>query len=165
VQSWDTANKATELADYSVCTTWGIKAKHAYLLDVLRKRLAYPDLKRAVREQHLLHGAKTVLIEDKASGTQLIQELVHEGLHAVTRYTPSMDKVTRLGAQTAMIENGFVHVPEKAHWLTAYLHELTTFPSARHDDQADSTSQFLDWFKRLGFVRPARWVQSFHMQR
>src|SRR6202022_4268101 len=62
VQSWDTANKATELADYSVCTTWGIKAKHAYLLDVLRKRLAYPDLKRAVREQQFLHGAKTVLI-------------------------------------------------------------------------------------------------------
>jgi predicted phage terminase large subunit-like protein len=76
-----------------------------------------------------------------------------------------MEKVMRLGAQTAMIENGFVHVPEKAHWLAAYLHELTTFPSSKHDDQADSTSQFLDWFKRLSFVRPARWVPSFHMQR
>ena len=50
-QSWDTANKPTELSDFSVCTTWGVKDKHAYLLNVLRKRLDYPALKRAVREQ------------------------------------------------------------------------------------------------------------------
>jgi len=48
-QSWDTANKPTELCDYSVCTTWGIKEKHVYLLHVFRKRLGYPELKRAVR--------------------------------------------------------------------------------------------------------------------
>ena len=50
VQSWDTANKATELSDFSVCTTWGIKGKSLYLLGVLRKKLEYPTLKRAVRE-------------------------------------------------------------------------------------------------------------------
>src|SRR6202030_4178516 len=50
VQSWDTANKATELSDFSVCTSWGIKAKDLYLLDVLRWRMEYPELKRAVRE-------------------------------------------------------------------------------------------------------------------
>ena len=54
VQSWDTANKATELSDFSVCTTWGIKAKNLYLLNVTRKRLEYPALKRAVREQQSL---------------------------------------------------------------------------------------------------------------
>jgi predicted phage terminase large subunit-like protein len=165
VQSWDTANKATELADYSVCTTWGIKDKHVYLIDVLRKRLDYPDLKRAVREQQRLHKASVILIEDKASGTQLIQELIYEGLHAVKRYAPEVEKIMRLHAQTAMIENGFVHLPDKAHWLQAYLHELTTFPSSKHDDQADSTSQFLDWFQKSSFVRPARWVKSFHMER
>jgi hypothetical protein len=53
VQSWDTANKATELSDFSVCTTWGIKGKNLYLLSVLRRRLEYPALKRAVREQSL----------------------------------------------------------------------------------------------------------------
>src|SRR5271169_1666413 len=74
VQSWDTANKATELSDYSVCTTWGIKAKNLYLLGVLRRRLEYPALKRAVREQQSQYNATVVLIEDKASGTQLIQE-------------------------------------------------------------------------------------------
>ena len=68
VQSWDTANKATELSDFSVCTTWGVKGKNLYLLGVLRKRLEYPDLKRAVREQQAMFNASVVLIEDKASG-------------------------------------------------------------------------------------------------
>ena len=51
-------------------------------------------------------------------------------------------------AQTAMIENGFVHIPETAPWLAEYLHELTVFPNGKHDDQTDSTAQFLDWVKR-----------------
>jgi predicted phage terminase large subunit-like protein len=147
VQSWDTANKASELSDFSVCTTWGIKGKDLYLLHVLRKRMEYPELKRAVREQCQAFEANVVLIEDKASGTQLIQELIQEGLHAVTRYQPQSDKIMRMHAQTAMIENGFVHLPETA-WLAEYLQELTAFPRGRHDDQVDSTAQMLDWFKQ-----------------
>jgi hypothetical protein len=50
-------------------------------------------------------------------------------------------------AQTAVIENGFVHLPETAPWFAEYLHELAVFPNGKHDDQADSTAQFLDWFK------------------
>ena len=53
----------------------------------------------------------------------------------------------RLHAQTAIIENGFVHLPETAPWLAEYLHEMTVFPKGKHDDQVDSTAQFLDWFK------------------
>ena len=128
VQSWDTANKATELSDFSVCTTWGVRGKNLFLLDVLRRRLEYPALKRAVREQQSLFDASVVLIEDKASGTQLIQELIAEGCHAVTRYQPTTDKIMRLHAQTAMIENGFVDIPETAPWLAEYLHEMTVFP-------------------------------------
>jgi predicted phage terminase large subunit-like protein len=147
VQSWDTANKATELSDFSVCTTWGVKGKNLFLLAVFRRRLEYPALKRAVREQQSLFAANEVLIEDKASGTQLIQELITDGCHAVTRYQPTCDKIMRLNAQTAMIEN-FVHLPETAPWLDEYLHELTVFPKGKHDDQVDSTAQFLDWFKK-----------------
>jgi hypothetical protein len=88
-----------------------------------------------------------VLIEDKASGTQLIQELILEGCHGVTRYQPTGDKTMRMHAQTAMIENGFVHIPETAPWLAEYLLDLTVFPNGKHDDQADSTAQFLDWYK------------------
>jgi predicted phage terminase large subunit-like protein len=109
--------------------------------------MEYPDLKRAVREQYERFNPAVVLIEDKASGTQLIQELLAEGLHAVTRYRPQSDKIMRMHAQTAMIENGFVLVPQKAPWLAPYLHELTAFPNGKHDDQVDSTAQMLDWFK------------------
>ena len=148
VQSWDTASKATELSDFSVCTSWGIHSKNLYLLDVVRRRMEYPELKRAVREQYERLKPSVVLIEDKASGTQLIQELIADGLYAVTRYQLQSDKVMRMHAQTAMIENGFVHLPVSAPWLAQYLHELTTFPKGRHDDQVDSTAQMLDWFKR-----------------
>ena len=137
VQSWDTANKATELSDYSVCTTWGVTGKKLYLLGLLRRRLEYPDLKRAVAEQQALYNATVVLIEDKASGTQLIQELIAGGCYAVTRYQSTFDKVMRLHAQTAIIENGFVHLPETAPWLAEYLHEMTIFPKGRHDDQVE----------------------------
>src|SRR5262249_52500884 len=85
-QSSDTPNKTTELSDYSVCTTWGCKRNKLYLLHVLRRRLGYPDLKRSIQEQADRYHPTNILIEDKASGTQLIQDLVREGLYHVTRY-------------------------------------------------------------------------------
>jgi predicted phage terminase large subunit-like protein len=148
IQSWDTANKSTELSDYSVCTTWGQKNKRLYLLHVFRKRLDYPDLKRAVRNQAAQFRPTNILIEDKASGTQLIQELIRECVYETTRYKPEMDKVMRLSSVSNAIENGFVYLPTEADWLPAYIHELTTFPGSKHDDQADSTSQALDWVKQ-----------------
>jgi phage terminase large subunit-like protein len=99
VQSWDTANEASELSPHpnpppragegmGGCTTWGIRGKDLFLLHVLRRRMEYPELKRAVRKKARAFDATVVLIEDKASATQLIQELVADGLHAVTRYQP-----------------------------------------------------------------------------
>ena len=148
-QSWDTANKCSELSDYSVCTTWGRRHKRLYLLHVLRQRLDYPHLKRAVQSQAERFNANTILIEDKASGTQLIQELIRDGVYGVTRYDPgALEKTMRLHSVTSTIENGFVYLPTEAEWLPTYLQELTTFPNAKHDDQADSTSQALDWAKQ-----------------
>ncbi len=159
-QSWDTANKPTELSDYSVCTTWGVKEKHVYLLQVFRKRLGYPELKRAVREQAEAFSPKTILIEDKASGTQLIQELVSEGMHAIMKYERTMDKTMRMHSVTSTIENGFAHLPDKAAWLAEYLHELASFPKGKYDDQADSTSQGLDWFKQQ-CMTPVDWFPEY----
>jgi predicted phage terminase large subunit-like protein len=149
VQSWDTANKATELSDFSVCTTWGVLYKQYYLLDVFRRKLNYPDLKRAVLELAKNHGARTIVIEDKASGTQLIQDLRFEGLLGIIEYKPppGTDKVMRMHAQTAMFENGLVFLPRTASWLPDFVHELTGFPGTRHDDQVDSTTQFLDYIR------------------
>jgi predicted phage terminase large subunit-like protein len=145
IQSWDTANKVSELSDYSVCTTWGIRARQIYLLDVFRQRLEFPELKRAVKERAASFKASVILIEDRASGTQLIQELRRDGLYQVQACKSAKDKIMRLHAQTPKIEGGFVYLPRDAPWLAEYLHELTTFPGAKYDDQADSTSQAMEW--------------------
>jgi predicted phage terminase large subunit-like protein len=113
----------------------------------LRKRLAYPDLKRAVWDQYQQFRPDVVLIEDHGSGTPLIQEFKSEGLYAVLGIKPEGDKILRLDAHTATIARGFVHVPKQAPWLPEYLLELTTFPKGKHDDQVDSTSQALAWIK------------------
>jgi phage terminase large subunit-like protein len=94
--------------------TRGVKGKDLFLISVFRRRLEYPALKRAVREQQSLFGATEVLIEDKASGTQRIQELITDGCHGITPYQPTIEKTMRLHAQTALIENGFVRIPETA---------------------------------------------------
>jgi predicted phage terminase large subunit-like protein len=157
-QSWDTANKDTELSDFSVCTTWGLKERHLFLLDVYRHKLEFPALKRAVRDLAALHRAKIVLIEDKASGSSLIQELRAEQFSLV-RAAPAMDgdKVMRLRAQTAKIEGGFVLFPKKAHWLEAYLSELISFPNSKYDDQVDSTVFALAWSTSH---RPTLWTDE-----
>jgi predicted phage terminase large subunit-like protein len=160
VQSWDTANKPSELADYSACTTWGVKGSRLYLLDVMRKKLSYPELKRAAVEQDRLFRPQTIVIEDRASGTQLIQDLIDAGLSHVARHSPDGDKVMRLHAQTATIENGFVHLPDEAPWLADYLAELTAFPGGRHDDQVDSTAQVLAWIKR-GRTGGEGWIEFY----
>jgi predicted phage terminase large subunit-like protein len=147
VISLDSANKATELSDYSVFTVWGVDYKHYYLLEVVRLKLNYPDLKRKAVELANKYSSATILIEDKASGTQLIQDLQSEFVNGVTAYKPppGSDKTMRLHAQTAMFENGRVFLPRTAPWLPDYVHELTSFPGTRYDDQVDSTTQFLDY--------------------
>lgn len=151
VQSWDTANKPGELNDYSVCTTWGARDGRFYLLHVLREKLNFPDLKRAVRSQAATFKPQTILIEDKASGTQLIQELRNEAVFGIKSYQPrpGSDKRMRLHEQATGFENGLVYLPSDAPWLSEYRLELTTFPGSKYDDQVDSTSQALDYMRSL----------------
>ena len=146
LQSWDTANKASDLNDYSVCTIWGERDRHFYLLNVIRQRLNFPELRRRIIEVADQDRRATVLIEDKASGTQLVQDLKGT-LHNVRGYQPpaGSDKLMRLVAQTAVLENGYVHVPQWAPWLAEYARELTSFPGSKYDDQVDSTTQALDY--------------------
>jgi predicted phage terminase large subunit-like protein len=146
LQSWDTAVKDTELANFSVCTTWGVKSGKAYLLDVFRRKLLFPALKKAIQTHAELHEATVVLIEDKSSGSSLIQQLHADGLSNV-RAAPALDgnKIMRLNGQTPMIEGGFVLFPKTADWLETYTSELLSFPSSSYDDQVDSTVYALAW--------------------
>jgi predicted phage terminase large subunit-like protein len=158
VQSWDTASKAGELNDHSVCTTWIIKGDDYHLLDVYRARLNYPELKRAIEAQAARWRPDNVLIEDKASGTALLQDFAASPLIAGGRpiaVLPEADKITRAAAQSAVIEAGRVFLPSKAPWLDDFRSELLQFPHGSHDDQVDSLTQFLQWARNrapLGFV-------------
>jgi predicted phage terminase large subunit-like protein len=144
VQSWDTAVTAKELSSFSVCTTWGLRDGKAYLTHVWRKRVEFPELRRTIISQARAFGASIVLIEDAVSGTSLLQDLRSE-LSSVRGCKPCGDKIMRMRAQTAHIENGFVYLPTTAPWLPDLEHELAMFPKGRYADQIDSISQALEF--------------------
>ncbi len=147
LQSWDTANKDGDINDYSVCTTWGLYSGHFYLLDVYRKRLTYPALKRAVEELWRKFKPTKLLIEDKSSGTSLIQELKRSGVFRIESYEPppKSDKLYRFAAHSIKFEIGRVLLPRHATWLDEYIREITGFPGTKFDDQVDSTAQALEF--------------------
>lgn len=149
VHSWDTAYKADQINDYSVNTIWQLgRGENGYWLrDVFRQRLEYPSLKRAVISMAERDRPSAVLIEDKASGQSLIQELRQGTTLPIVPIEPEGDKETRMFTASAAYEAGLVHHPEKAPWLVDFEIELTTFPLAPHADQVDSTSQFLNWVR------------------
>jgi hypothetical protein len=101
-QSWDTANTMAEWSAYSVCTTWGVRGKSVYLLDVYRARLLYPDLKTKVVELAARFGASRIIIEDNASGTPLIQDLRRDNQRGIEAFKPDGDKEMRMAAQAAI---------------------------------------------------------------
>lgn len=147
VQSWDTAQKEKEVNDPSVCTTWAETESGYYLLDLFVGRLVYPDLKRAFLSQAAKWVPHAILIEDKASGTSLIQDLRAETRLPILKIEPDGNKLIRWQRVTPSIEAGQVYLPDKADWLLDFETELTSFPLASHDDQVDSTSQFLNWVR------------------
>ena len=126
VQSWDTAAKAKEHNDPSVCTTWGVTKTGYHLLDVLVKRMEFPELKRAVVSNALKWDPSAVLIEDKSSGEALIQQLRADGSRLpVIPVLPEADKETRARTEAPQVEAGLVFLPETAPWLLDYEQELT----------------------------------------
>jgi predicted phage terminase large subunit-like protein len=148
VQSWDIASTTEDRSNYSVCTTWAVKRKSYYLLNVWRGRLEFPDLKRKVIRQAIDHHARTVLIEKTGPGLHLIQDLNRDNTHGFPKpiaITPQGDKRMRMEGQTPKIEAGQMLIPTEAPWLDVFLRELLAFPYGKHDDQVDSVSQFLGW--------------------
>ncbi|MEN9862524.1 MAG: phage terminase large subunit [Polynucleobacter sp.] len=145
VQSWDTAHKSGELNDYSVCTTWKVVGDNRYLLHVFRQKLEYPQLKQKILALSQEYKPKEVVIEDKSSGTSLIQDLSELRKFKLVPFTPpsGTDKIMRLVEQSDVFETGRVFLPTQAPWLADYEKELLSFPGSKFDDQVDSTSQAL----------------------
>lgn len=124
IQSWDTAGKEGQHNDYSVCTSWGLKRGHSYLLNVHREKLAFPALRDRMLELTRRWEPERVLIEDAASGIALIQELQGMGFYKAIAFKPKGGKVERLLGATPMFESGHVLLPDAAEWLEPYTPKL-----------------------------------------
>ena len=145
--SFDTAIKAGVNNDPSVCTVWGKYKNNYYLIDLYREWLEYPDLKRKSIQLINKWQPKAVLIEDKASGQSLIQDLKKELNYNIIPIKVVKDKITRFASITPVFEAERIFIKDKSNWLFDLEYELLTFPNSQHDDQVDSISQFLNWIE------------------
>ena len=147
IVSCDTAMSSKDLASYSACVVLQVREETVFVLDVLRERLEFPDLRRAIVDIHHRWRRATnnyaLLIEDKGSGMSLIQDLKRDGIRAIA-VDPQGDKAMRMNAQTARIEAGAVYLPRSAAWLDEFRREILAFPAGRHNDQVDALSQGLN---------------------
>lgn len=152
IQSWDTASKEGAHNDWSVGITALECRGRVWILDVFRAKLAFPDLKRKVIELARQYRAQTLLIEDAASGTQLLQTLWADqpsGVPSPIRRRPEADKYSRMAGVSGQIAGGQLLLPPDAPWLTSFKSELLGFPFARFDDQADALTQLMNWVLRF----------------
>lgn len=148
-QSWDTAIKSSAHHDASACATFLHQEGKHYLLDMQCIRLDYPQLKRFICAHAGRYQPEALLIEDKASGQSLLQDLRAEQPNLpLISVMPKGDKLMRLARVSPMIEAGNVALPHTALWLDAFERELQAFPNAKHDDQVDAFSQYLWWFQQ-----------------
>ncbi|MDR0288795.1 MAG: phage terminase large subunit [Rickettsiales bacterium] len=146
-QSWDTAGSTSNASNFSVCTTWAKVGNKFYLLDVYRAKLEYPKLKEQVLSLAARWTPHAILIEAKASDQQLVQELKVNSDLPVIEIVPHDDKLARFHQIVPIIESGKVFLPHQAIWLNDFEYEILMFPETRHEDQVDSTVQYLHWMR------------------
>jgi predicted phage terminase large subunit-like protein len=144
VQSWDTAFKTGKENDYSVCTTWAVCKTGYYLVDRYKAKVEFPELKKMLIMLANQWRPATILIEDKASGQSLIQELKRDTRLPVKPIKIDTDKIARVNAITTTLEAN-TYLPQNLPWMRDYLDNLLVFPNGAHDDDVDSTSQALNF--------------------
>ena len=145
--SFDTAIKAGINNDPTVCSVWGLYKNNYYIIDIYRDWLEYPDLKRKALQFAIKWKPKAILIEDKASGQSLIQDLKKDANYNIIAIKVIKDKITRFASITPIFEAGRVFLKDSSEWLFDFEQEILSFPNSEHDDQVDSISQFLNWFE------------------
>jgi predicted phage terminase large subunit-like protein len=150
VMSLDTAFKDKRKNDYNVCTTWHQYQDGYYLIDLWEEKAQFPVLKTQVVAIAAARKPHALLVEDKASGTSLIQDLGSNTTLPIIGIMPDVDKVERAHAVTPSIKAGNVYLPMKAEWLERFLLQTASFPNAKNDDMVDSLTQFLNWIREQG---------------
>lgn len=152
IQSWDTAFETGEENDYCACVTLGVLGTNIHIIDLFLQKLEFPDLKRAVVVQANKFNPNAVLVEEKASGKSLIQELRRNTRIPLIGRKADRDKVTRAQAVTPMIEGGRVFLPEWSMWKDDYIASMAAFPTGAHDDDVDATTQGLNYLRSRTYV-------------
>ena len=160
IQSYDTAFMKKETADYSAITTWGVFQENEdappslILVDALKGRYEFPELRRIALEQYGYWNPETVIIESKASGLPLTYELRKMGI-PVINFSPSRgnDKHTRVNAVSPLFESGLIWAPKDMDFAQEVIEECAAFPYGDHDDLVDSMTQAVMRFRQGGLIK------------
>ena len=159
IQSWDTAFETKNTSDYSACTTWGVfyenedkRNPNIILLDAFKDRMTFPELKTIALKHYKEWTPDAFIVEKKASGGPLIQELRLIGI-PVQEFSPSRgnDKMVRLNAVADLFTSGKVWAPD-TRWAREVVEEIASFPVGEHDDFVDTTTQALLRYRQGGFI-------------
>ena len=159
IQSYDTAFLKKETADYSAITTWGIfypdedSGANLILLDAIKGRCEFPELRRLALEQYKYWNPETVIVEAKASGLPLTHELRQMDI-PVINFTPSKgnDKHVRVNTCAPLFESGMIWAPDEK-FAQEVIEECAAFPFGDHDDLVDSTTQAIMRFRQGGLLK------------
>jgi predicted phage terminase large subunit-like protein len=159
IQSLDTAFSKKDSADYSAITTWGVfrptedSPPCLMLLDALKGRWDFPELKAVATEQYTYWKPEACVVEAKASGLPLIQELRRTGI-PVQEFVPGRgrDKVSRVNAVSPVFASGMVFYPEGMQFAHEVIEECAAFPNGEHDDLVDSTTQAVLRYREGNFI-------------
>ena len=159
VQAFDTALTTKQRSDFSVCHTWGVweseedGTQNVILLNKVKGKYEFPELKAMAHEQYKLWDPDSVIVEAKASGQPLIDEMRRSGIF-VQDFSPGkgQDKIARLNAVADMFASGHVWFPENA-WAAATVEEILAFPAGEHDDEVDTMTLALMRIRKGGLLR------------
>ena len=159
IQSYDTAFSKKETADYSDITTWGVfypqegGPANMVLLDAMKGKYDFPELKAVALDQYKYWEPETVIIEAKASGEPLTQEFRRMGIPVIP-FTPSRgkDKYTRVNACAPIFESGTIWYPEGEHFAEEVIEECAAFPHGEYDDYVDSMTQAVLRYRQGSFI-------------
>ena len=167
IQSYDTAFLKKETADYSAITTWGVfypnedSPANLILLDAIKERMEFPELRRRALEQYKYWQPESVIVEQKASGTPLTHELRQMDI-PVSTFTPSRgnDKHVRVNTCAPLFESGMVWAPEQ-RFAEEVIEECAAFPHGDHDDLVDAMTMAVMRFRQGGFIsHPEDYVEE-----
>jgi predicted phage terminase large subunit-like protein len=159
IMSLDAAQEANTRADYNALTTWGVFLNeevnnyNIILLNSIKKRLEFPELKKLVLEEYKEWEPDAFMVEKKSNGAALYQELRRMGI-PVGEFTPGkgQDKISRVNAVSDLFAGGVVWAPDR-RWAREVIEECNDFPSGANDDLVDSTTLALLRFRQGGFIR------------